>query len=167
MRDGSFVCDYRSWQEVAKMPKNRAARRSFWLIAAQTHGRIEVLTLDACGEMVLPIFSFQEECELFLRLEATGADWWPRETTTGELVSLLLCLYTRVDKVALDPLPGLWEREIVGLVSTNRRCFVRHLLGEIAAHSGRENPSGRVTGRSDPTRLRKGPARPAQPAARR
>ena len=151
---------------MAKMPKNRAARRSFWLIAAQTHGRIEVLTLDACDEMVLPIFSFQEECELFLRLEATGADWWPRETTTGELVSLLLCLCARVDKVALDPLPGLWEREIVGLVSTDRRCFVRHLLGEIAAHSGRENPSGRVTGRSDPTRLRKGPTRPAQPAAR-
>jgi hypothetical protein len=166
MRDGSIVCDYRSRQEVAKMPKNRAARRSFWLIAAQTHGRIEVLTLDACDEMVLPIFSFQEECELFLRLEATGADWWPRETTTGELVSLLLGLCARVDKVALDPLPGIWEREIVGLVSTDRRCFVRHLLGEIAAHSGRENPSGRVTGRSDPTPLRKGPTRPAQPAAR-
>ena len=148
------------------MPKNRAARRSFWLITAQTHGTIEVLTLDACDEMVLPIFSFQEECELFFRLEATGADWWPRETTTGELVSLLLGLFARVDKVALDPLPGLWEREILGLVSTSRRYFVRHLLGEVAPHSERKNPSGRVTGRSDSTRLRKGPTRPAQPAAR-
>jgi hypothetical protein len=153
-------------QEVAKVPKYRVARRSFWLIATQTHGRMEMLTLDAGGEMVLPVFSFREEGELFLCLEATEADWWLRETTTGELVSLLLSLCVRVDKVALDPLPGLWEREIVGLVSTDRRCFVRHLLGEIAAHSGRENPSGRVTGRSDPTRLRKGPTRPAQPAAR-
>jgi hypothetical protein len=154
-------------QEVAKMPKNRAARRSFWLIATRTHGRMEVLTLDASGEVVLPIFSFQEEGELFLRLEATEADWWPRETSTGELVSLLLCLCARVDKVALDPLPGHGEREILGLVSTGRRHFLRHLLGEVAAHSERKNPSGRVTGRSDPAHLRKGQTRPPQPVARR
>jgi hypothetical protein len=152
---------------VAKVPKNRAVRRSFWLIASQTHGRLEVLTLDAGGEMVLPIFSFQEEGELFLRLEAAEANWWPRETTTGELVSLLLGLCSRVDKVALDPLPGLWEREIVGLVSTSRRHFLRHLLGEVAALSERKNPSGRVAGRSDPARLRKGRTRPAQPVGRR
>jgi hypothetical protein len=152
---------------VAKVLKNRAARRSFWLIATQTHGRMEVLTLDAGGEMVLPVFSFQEEGELFLCLEATEADWWLRETTTGELVSLLLSLCVRVDKVALDPLPGLGEREILGLVSTGRRHFLRHLLGEVAAHSERKNPSGRVTGRSDPARLRKGQTRPAQPVGRR
>jgi hypothetical protein len=149
------------------MSKNRTARRSFWLIATRTHGRIEVLTLDAGDEMVLPVFSFQEEGELFLRLEATEANWWSRETTTGELVSLLLGLCSQVDKVALDPLPGIWERKILELVSTDRRCFVRHLLGEIAAHSRRENPTGRVTGRSDPARLRKGRTRPPQSVARR
>jgi hypothetical protein len=106
---------------------------------------MEVLTIDASDEMVLPIFSFQEESELFLRLEATEADWWPRETTTGELVSLLMGLCARVDKVALDPLPGLWEREILELVSTGRRRFVRHLLGEVAAHPERKIPSGRET----------------------
>jgi hypothetical protein len=124
---------------------------------------MEVLTIDTGDEMVLPIFSFQEEGELFLRLEAMKADWCLRETTTGELVSLLLCLCARVDKVALDPLPGLWEREIVGLVSTGRRYFLRHLLGEVAVHPERKKLSGRVTGRSDPARLRKGQTRPAQP----
>jgi hypothetical protein len=148
------------------VPKNRVARRSFWLIAPRMHGRMEVLTLDAGGEVVLPIFSFQEEGELFLRLEVTEANWCLRETTTGELVSLLLCLCARVDKVALDPLPGLWEREILGLVSTGRRHFLRHLLGEVAVHPERKKLSGRVTGRSDPARLRKGQTRPAQPAAR-
>jgi hypothetical protein len=147
--------------------KNKAARRSFWLIATRTHGRMEVLTLDAGGEMVLPIFSFQEEGELFLSLEATEADWWPRETTTGELVSLLLGLCARVDKVALDPLPGLGEREIVGLVSTGRRYFVRHLLDEVAAYSERKNPSGWETGRSDPALLWKGrTTKPGQCVAR-
>ncbi len=89
------------------MSKNKAARPSFWLIATRTHERMEVLTIVASGETVLPVFSVQEEGEFFLSLEATEADWWPRETTTGELVSLLLGLCARVDEVALDPLPGL------------------------------------------------------------
>jgi hypothetical protein len=146
--------------------RKKAARRSFWLIATRAHGKMEVFTIDAGGETVLPIFSFKEEGELFLRHEATEANWWPRETTTGELVSLLLGLCARVDKVALDPLPGLWGREIVGLVSTGRRYFLRHLLGEVAAHSERKNPSGRVTGRSDPARLWNELTRPAQPVGR-
>ncbi|HEX2182132.1 MAG TPA: hypothetical protein VHH10_07580 [Rubrobacteraceae bacterium] len=148
------------------MSKNRAARRSFWLIATRTHGRMEVLTIAAGGEMVLPIFSFQEESELFLSPEAKGADWSPRETTTGELASLLLGLCTRVDKVALDPLPGLGEREILGLVSTGRRHFLHHLLGDVSAHPERKNSSGRVMGRSDPARLRKSQTMPTQSVAR-
>jgi hypothetical protein len=128
---------------------------------------MEVLTIDAGGETVLPIFSFQEEGELFLRHEAAEADWLPRETSTGELVSLLLGLCARVDKVALDPLPDPGEREILGLVSTGRGYFVRHLLDKVAAHSERKNSSGRVTGRSDPAHLRKGQTGPAQPVGRR
>jgi hypothetical protein len=145
--------------------KNKAIRRSFWLIVTRSHGRMEVLTIDAGGETVLPLFSFQEEVELFLHLQAKGADWWPRETTTGELVSLLLGLCARVDKVALDPLPSLGEREIIGLVSTGRRRFMRYLMGEDTAHSERNKPSGRETRRSAPTRLRRGRTRPAQSAA--
>jgi len=124
-----------------------------------------VLTIDAGGETVLPVFSFREEVELFLRLQANGADWCPRETTTGELASLLLGLCARVDKVALDPLPSLGEREIIGLVSTGRRRFMRYLMGEDTAHSERNKPSGRETRLSAPTRLRRGRTRPAQSAA--
>ena len=148
------------------MSKNKATRRSFWLIVTRAHGRMEVFTIDAGGETVLPVFSLQEEGEFFLSLETTEADWWPRETTTGELVSLLLGLCAGVDKVALDPLPGLGEREIVELVSTGRRHFVHHLLGEVTAHSERDKPSGRETWRSDPTRLWKGRLGSAQSAAR-
>ena len=148
------------------MSKNKAARRSFWLIATRARGRMDLLSLDAGVEMVLPVFSFQEEGEVFLRLEAAGANWWPRETTTGELVSLLLGLCARVDKVALDPLPGLGEREYLELVSTGRRHFVRHLLGEVTAHPERKNPSGGETGRSDTPRLQKIRTRPTQSVTR-
>jgi hypothetical protein len=165
MRGGSCAITVPA-QEVAKMSKNKAAQRSFWLIATRTHGWREVLTIDADGQTVLPVFSFQEEGEFFLGLEATEADWWTRETTTGELVSLLLGLYAWVDKVALDPLPGLGQMEIVELVSTGRRHFVRHLMGEVAAHPERKFPSGRETGHSDLTHLWKGRARPARSVAR-
>ena len=148
------------------MSKNKATRRLFWLIVTRAHGSMEVLTIDAGGETVLPVFSFREEVELFLRLQANGADWWPRETTTGELASLLLGLCARVDKVALDPLPSLGERETIGLVSTGRRRFVRYLMGEDTAYSERNKASGRETWRSTPSRLRRGRTRPAQSAAR-
>jgi hypothetical protein len=146
--------------------KNKATRRLFWLIVTRAHGSMEVLTIDAGGETVLPVFSFREEVELFLRLQANGADWCPRETTTGELASLLLGLCARVDKVALDPLPSLGERETIGLVSTGRRRFMRYLMGEDTAYSERNKPSGRETWRSAPSRLRRGRTRPAQSAAR-
>lgn len=148
------------------MSKNKAIRRSFWLIVTRSHGRMEVLTIDAGGETVLPLFSFQEEVELFLHLQAKGADWWPRETTTGELVSLLLGLCARVDKVALDPLPSLGKREIIGLVSTGRRHFVRYLMGEDTAHPERKKPSGRETWRPTPSRVRRGRMGSAQSAVR-
>ncbi len=128
------------------MSKNKATRRSFWLIVTQAYGRMEVLTIDAGGETVLPVFSFQEEGEFFLSLEAAEADWGLRETTTGELVSLLLGLCARVDKVALDPLPSLGEREIIGLVSTGRRRFVRHLMGEDTAHAEHKKRPGAKQG---------------------
>jgi hypothetical protein len=149
------------------MPKNKAAKRSFWLMATRAHGWREVLIIEAGGQTVLPVFSFQEKGEFFLGLEGTETtDWWIRETTTGELASLLLGLYARVDKVALDPLPGLGERETVELISMGRRHFVRQLLGEVAAHSERKFPSGRETGRSDPARLGKGRMSPARSVAR-
>ena len=128
------------------MSKNRAARRSFWLIATRAHGWREVLTIDAGGETVLPVFSFREEGKSFLRPEALAADWWPRETTARELVSVLLGPCERVEKVALDPLPGLRETGITDLVSMSRRDFVRHLMrGVGAVGSGR--PSGSRAGR--------------------
>jgi hypothetical protein len=100
---------------------------------------MEVLTIDAGGEIVLPLFSSQEEGEFYLAHQSASVASRLRETTTGELVSLLLGLCARVDTVALDPLPRLGEREeIVELVRTGRRQFVHHLLGEVTAHSEQE-----------------------------
>lgn len=47
---------------------------SYWLIAEKRNNRIEVLTICTDGEQeTLPVFSCEEEAEIFLRFEgATG-----------------------------------------------------------------------------------------------
>ena len=163
---GRFVCNYRSrvggGKGVEKQGDSTIILADRHTVARKDGG----VDHRRWRRAVLPLFSFQEEVELFLHLQAKGADWWPRETTTGELVSLLLGLCARVDKVALDPLPSLGKREIIGLVSTGRRHFVRYLMGEDTAHPERKKPSGRESGPYATTRLRRGRTRSAQSAAR-
>jgi hypothetical protein len=94
--------------------------RSFWLIVKQRCSGLEVSTI---GSNVLPVFSFREEAEMFLRLGEFSDRWSVRESTCGELVSLLYGPCRRVRHVALDPLPELFE-----LVSMSREAFVEALL---------------------------------------
>jgi hypothetical protein len=90
------------------------------LIAEQRCNGLEVFTI---GSNVLPVFSFREEAEMFLGLGQTANGWRVRETTCGELVSVLHGPCREVEHVSLDPVPG-----IVELVSLSRKAFVRTLL---------------------------------------
>jgi hypothetical protein len=105
---------------------------SWWLIVNHESGWMEVLVLRLAGgeKMVLPVFSFKEEAELFLGLGASFArgGWLARETGAGELVSLLLEPLSGVERVALDPLPGRLAETVIGLVSTDRATFIEGLL---------------------------------------
>ncbi len=94
--------------------------RPLWLIAKQPCNGLEVFTI---GSNVLPVFSFREEAEMFLGLGYAPDGWQLRETTCGELVSVLYGPCRRVEHVALDPMPG-----VVELVSLSRRAFIRTLL---------------------------------------
>ena len=71
---------------------SRIARPLFWLIANHDQGdRIDAFIMDSGGKgETLPVFSFKEEAEAFLRLEVLGTGWRTRKTTGEELVSLLL-----------------------------------------------------------------------------
>ena len=94
--------------------------RSFWLIVEQRCGGPEVSTI---GRDMLPVFSFREEAKAFLRLGKFSDRWSVRESTCGELVSLLYGPCRRVRHVALNPLP-----EVFDLVSMSREAFVEALL---------------------------------------
>ncbi len=108
----------------------RAARgpsSSYWFIVKNEYGRIEALSIDRDGQEAMPIFSFREEADMFIRFEAWG-DWSVRETSAGELISLLSGPYSDVKMVALDPLPEICDKEMSCLVSVGRKDFARTLL---------------------------------------
>jgi hypothetical protein len=94
--------------------------RPLWLVAKQRHNGLEVFTI---GSNVLPVFSFEEEAQMFLGLGHAAHGWQVKETSCGELISVLYGPCKEVEHVSLDPVPGLVE-----LVSLSRRAFVRALL---------------------------------------
>src|SRR4028118_1352808 len=70
------------------------ARRPLWIITSYRNNRMEVLTIDPEGNGgSLPVFSFEEEAKTFLGLSENDQNerrWRSRETTAGELVSVLM-----------------------------------------------------------------------------
>jgi hypothetical protein len=101
-------------------------------------GFLEVLALRlAGGEDMLPVFSFEEEAELFLALGTPDGSWLVKETAARELASLLLSgPLSDVGRVALDPLPGRLGGSLIGLLSIRRQEFVARLLID-----GRRSPT--------------------------
>ncbi len=95
--------------------------RPLWLIARQGFSGLEVFTI---GRHVLPVFSFREEVEAFLHFSDAADGWRARETTSGELVSVLYGPCRDVEHISLDPLP-----EIVEPVNLSRKDFFKALLG--------------------------------------
>lgn len=107
------------------------ARRPLWLVVRHNNSSLEVLTtnIGTNGEALL-VFSFEEEAELFLRYGASGRGWRVRETTAGELVSVLYGPCLDVGKVALDPPPEIAGEATIDLVSVDRKDFVQRLLSD-------------------------------------
>jgi hypothetical protein len=85
------------------------------------------------GRKVLPVFSFEAEAEMFLRLGKTETGWRARETTADELTSLLYGPCSGVSRVALNPLPAVDGVTIFDLAGWSRENFLRNFLGAISA----------------------------------
>ena len=124
------------------MPKKSRAlgRRPLWLITTYQNNRMDALTIDpgGAGES-LAVFSFKEEAETFLRLseDVEKRGWRSRQTTVGELISVLLEACAQVKRVSLDPLPLLFGTTLLPFESVNREPFVQELVG-VRGESGRE-----------------------------
>ena len=121
-------------KRTAERASGRAPGRQpgsvYWLIGRHENGPLEVLTSGLSGgEEALPVFSHEEEAEMFLRLRGLGDGWQARESAAGELTSILCGLCAGVKKVVLDPLPEMLDEKTVGLVSLDRERFLDFVLG--------------------------------------
>ena len=113
------------------MPHIVLTRGPLWLIARHELSKLEVLTIGReDDEQVLPIFSFEEEAQLFLRSCEVAVEWKVRKSSSGELISVLSGPCAEVSEVALDPVPEVCGGALLGLLSVKRDEFVRGLLND-------------------------------------
>ena len=113
----------------ALRPPRRRPYSTWWLLAKDGISRAEVLTVNSDGERTLPAFSGEGEAEMFLWFGGAfkHGGWHVRETSAGELVSLLSGPYAGVRSVALDPSPGMSWAGTISLVSVGRKTFVGYI----------------------------------------
>jgi hypothetical protein len=126
----------REGAETAGGVPRRAGTQRYWVIAKDAKnakdgfGQPDLLRvdLDGTGE-ALPIFSFEEEAEMFLWLQRTEDGPEVRETTPGQLVSILYGPCADVGRVMLDPLPEIGVRMQISLLGMDRNDFVESVMG--------------------------------------
>jgi len=133
-------------ETVGGVPRQTVTQR-YWVIAKDANegfGQLEVLTvdLDGTGE-ALPVFSFEEEAEMFLWLQRTEDGQEVRETTPGQLVSILYGPCAHVGRVMLDPLPEIGVRMQISLLGMDRNDFVESVMGARSLDKPYK-PSGRT-----------------------
>lgn len=117
--------------ETSRGVPRRAGTQRYWVIAKDGFGQPDLLTVDLDGAgQALPVFSFEEEAELFLWLQTTedGREE-VRETTPGQLVSILYGPCADVGRVMLDPLPEIGARMQNSLLGMDRNDFAESVMG--------------------------------------
>jgi hypothetical protein len=115
--------------KLLQQAPQRYLSSTFWLVVMHEERQMEVLMVGCSGEQALPVFSGEGEAEMFVWLEGAFEDGWRvRETSVGELVSILYGPCVGVGRVALDPSPERVGINAVSLVSVTRQRFLSWIL---------------------------------------
>ena len=101
-----------------------------YLIARLENNRLKVFTLAAGPRgAALPIFGTGRAAHEFLRRGGLGGGWRVRESTAGELISLLMGHLANVERIVVDPCPGVGVSD-ARPDGTSKRDFIAALMGE-------------------------------------
>jgi hypothetical protein len=134
-RGGSMVTEVNNAKLLQQTPR-RCPSSTFWLVVRHEERQIEVLMVGCGGEQALPVFSGDGEAEMFVWLAGAFEDGWRvRETSAGELVSILYGPCAGVGRVALDPSPEMVGINAVSLVSVTRERFLSWILDSSCSSS--------------------------------
>ncbi|MBA3617291.1 MAG: hypothetical protein M3491_00975 [Actinomycetota bacterium] len=122
-------------RKTDRWPPGRRPASKWWLLAKDENLGVGMLVADCGGEQALPVFSGEGEAEMFVWLGgAFEDDWRVRETSAGELVSILYGPCAGVGRVALDPSPEM-AAETIRLVSVSRERFVSWIVDSQCSYS--------------------------------
>jgi hypothetical protein len=81
------------------------------------------------GREAIALFSSEEEAMMFGHFSKHGAKGSVRETTAGEVLSLLYGPWSVARHVALDPFPEVLGSRLSGLLTLDREGFAQHFAG--------------------------------------
>lgn len=101
-----------------------------YLIVRNVNNRINLLTTHTDNGESLPVFSSELAARSFLRFNQCGPEWHVRESTAGELISLLMGHIADVDLVSPNPPPGDTNGETVMPKAINKRDYIGSLMRE-------------------------------------
>lgn len=100
------------------------------LIARHENNRLKLLTLPTRDGMVLPVFSTKLAARRFLRFGLLGSNWEVRESTAGELVSLLMGHIADAKLVSQDPPLAIALDESAPVEIIGKKDFISALMRE-------------------------------------
>jgi hypothetical protein len=127
-----------------RWPPRRRPASKWWLLAKDGEFGAGKLPADCDGEKALPVFSGEGEEEMFVWLGGVFEDGWRvRETSAGELVSILCGPCAGVGRVALDPSPGM-AADAIRLISVSRKRFVSRIVGGPCSYSAKASARHRA-----------------------
>jgi hypothetical protein len=103
---------------------------AFWMVLEGSTRRLPLTVFLSDGMEALVLFSGEEEARMFCHFCKEGANANLRQTTTGEVISLLYCPWCAAKHVALDPFPEiLGSRLLLGLLTLDREDFALRFAG--------------------------------------
>ncbi|HET7479911.1 MAG TPA: hypothetical protein VFJ72_10410 [Rubrobacteraceae bacterium] len=102
----------------------------WYLISRCEHNRLDILTVfPRDDEETVPVFGTRRMAEEFLRDGGFEQGWRVRESTAGELISLLLSCLVDLNSVSMDPSPDLAFTGTAPSKRATRREFIAALMG--------------------------------------
>jgi hypothetical protein len=104
---------------------------AFWMVLEGSPQALPLTVYLSDGTTeAMALFSGEEEAMMFCHFCEKGASTNIRQTTTGEVISLLYCPWCAAEHVALDPLPEiLGRRLLLGLLTLSRGDFALRFAG--------------------------------------
>jgi len=145
-RGGRMAEDEKARME--RLPPGRRPASKWWLLAKDGDFGAWKLVAVCDGEKALPVYSGEAEAEMFAWLGGAFEDGWRvRQTSAGELVSILCGPCAGVGRVALDPSPWMAAEEI-RLLSVSRKRFVSRIVGGPCSYSAKASAKAGVRHRA-------------------